>query len=289
MNCREAQRDFHPYLDGEFDTEESMRLEAHLHQCEACMAAFVFERNVWTNFREKLTVDTAPRELHLRIRQSLESGSAPDWVRWLPWSQGSGARGRMQFAGAFSIAFAAVVGWGLAGSNPTAPDELESRPVTASVSLPTLGMTPDEQDNAPNPVLSMVTGDLTRSALGAHLGTDESTETRESSFHLQKMPTFHLEPPIREALGVRLIHTRYGGGGLVPSIVHEYDMNGSRLTAIQSMIPRGWAGQGRFYNVERKDGFTVMTFQQSENVLTSLVSTLEPAALLDLTRNQMNR
>ena len=57
---------------------------------------------------------------------------------------------------------------------------------------------------------------------------------------------------------------------------------------IQSMI-QGWAGQGRFYNVERKDGFTVMTFQQSENVLTSLVSTLEPGALLELTQGRFNR
>ena len=212
MNCREAQRDFHPYMDGEFDTEESMRLEAHLHQCENCRTALVFERKLWATFREKLTVSKAPQALHLQIRHSLEEGTGTSWTRWLPWSEAFGSSSRIQFAGAFSVAFAAVVGWGLAGSYPSGSADQEVRPVTASVSLPALGMTPDEQENAPNPVLSMVTGDLTRSALGAHLGTDETLAAKGGTPTFRKCQPFTWSPPIREASGVRLIHSIRGRG-----------------------------------------------------------------------------
>ena len=81
-----------------------------------------------------------------------------------------------------------------------------------------------------------------------------------------------MEPPLRENAGSRLLGARVGGRGLVSSVIYEYDIDGSRVTAVQSILPRGWGRQGRFYNAERRDGLTVVTFQQSENVLTSLVS-----------------
>jgi hypothetical protein len=182
-----------------------------------------------------------------------------------------------QFASAFSLSFAVVLGgYWLNAQQPGQEVKTEIRPVTASVSipLPVTGMTPDPQNNAPNPVLSLVSGDLTTSAIGAHLNTSSQAyeENHERVWELAGSQFLGMEPPFRESAGSRLLGARSGGRGLVSSVIYEYDIDGFRVTAIQSVLPRGWGRQGRFYNVEQRDGLTVVTFQQSENVLTSLVS-----------------
>ena len=168
-------------------------------------------------------------------------------------------------------------------ANDFTPEEEENqkndaavRQVTARVNaaLPVSGMTPDLRSNAPNPVLALVSGDITTSAIGAHLNQNPNNYKENSDRVWESVGAQfrNIEPPLRETRERRLLGARVEGTGLVASVVYEYDVSGSRVTAIQSILPKGWGSQGRFYNVDRRDGLTVITYQQSEDVLTSLVS-----------------
>ena len=287
MNCRDAQREIHPYIDGELEVEEAVQLEAHFEACENCHQILVFERNLLTGFRSKLTVHEAPASLESKIMQSIQGTEEHWFAQFQDWSGLDQPAARWQFSGAFSVAFLAVLAlnWGTIGPiSDEGPKEI--RPVTASVSLqqPVTGMTPDQLHNAPNPVLSMVSGDLTRSAIGAYLNNSQQdyVHNRERIWELTSNQFRGLEPPVQERDGRRLLGARVDGRGLVSTVVYDYDIEGSRVTAVQSILPRGWGSQGRFYNVERHDGFTVVTFQQSEHLLTSLVSRSESSILKDL-------
>lgn len=278
MNCRDVQRELYPYMDGEFEVEEAVQFEAHLESCEDCRQLLIFEKNLFSGIREKLNVCEAPSHLRSQILNALENEEeASLLVRFLRWTGMDGQAVQWQFASAFSLSFAVVLGGYWINAQQSGQEaKPEIRPVTASVSipLPVTGMTPDPQNNAPNPVLSLVSGDLTTSAIGAHLNTSSQgyEENHERVWELAGSQFLGMEPPFRESTGSRLLGARLGGRGLVSSVIYEYDIDGSRVTAIQSVLPRGWGRQGRFYNVERRDGLTVVTFQQSENVLTSLVS-----------------
>jgi len=277
MNCNEVQREIHVYIDGEFEVEEAVKLEAHLEDCETCHQVLIFERNVLEGIRAKLSVNKAPEGLEARILQSIhvEEQSWPE--RLADWIGLDQPTLRLQFAGGFGVAFLVVLTWNWATFTASTSDPVsEIRPVTASVTVPSpmTGMTPGELQNAPNPVLSMVSGDLTRSAIGAHLNASQQdfVDSRERIWEITSDQFRGLEPPVRERSGRRLLGARVDSRGLVSTVVYDYDIEGSRVTAVQSLLPKGWGSQGRFYNVERHDGFTVVTFQQSEHLLTSLVS-----------------
>ena len=288
MNCNDVQRELYPYMDGEFDVEEAVKLEAHLEACESCRQSLIFERNLFSGIREKLDVREAPQHLRNQILNALEQEEQHSWmVRFTHWAGLDGRTMQWQFASAFSLSCLMVLGgYWWSQQNAGKEQRSEIRPVTASVSVPTpvTGMTPDLQNDAPNPVLSLVSGDLTTSAIGAHLNSSPQgyEENHERVWELARSQFLGMEPPLRENNGSRLLGARVGGRGLVSSVIYEYDIDGSRVTAVQSILPRGWGRQGRFYNVEQRDGLTVVTFQQSENVLTSLVSSAEEDTLRGL-------
>jgi hypothetical protein len=155
--------------------------------------------------------------------------------------------------------------------------------------LPVTGMTPDLRNNAPNPVLALVSGAITTSAIGTHLNQNPKSYKENSGRVWESLGAQfrNIEPPLRETRERRLLGARVEGTGLVASVVYEYDVSGSRVTAIQSILPKGWGSQGRFYNVDRRDGLTVITYQQSEDVLTSLVSRAEEKVIRTLAQESI--
>ncbi len=77
MNCDEAQKLLHAYVDGELDIVNSLAIEEHLRTCEACER----ECRSLVALRKAVAVGAprfeAPAELHQRIHAALPQGAEP--------------------------------------------------------------------------------------------------------------------------------------------------------------------------------------------------------------------
>ena len=78
-------------------------------------------------------------------------------------------------------------------------------------------------------------------------------------------------PPLEESRDTRLLGSRVLRGGLAKSVLFAYDHCGVRVTAVQTMMPRGWERMGGFYSEDRRGDHTVVTWRDGR-VVTTIVS-----------------
>src|SRR5688572_17206083 len=67
MNCSDARDRLNPYLDGELEMDENVRVVSHLERCAACSSAFEGERALFDEIRRQASGPGAPEGLRLRI------------------------------------------------------------------------------------------------------------------------------------------------------------------------------------------------------------------------------
>ena len=75
MNCQEAHRLIHPYLDGELDLVRSLEVEAHLKDCQRCAQAYKELRSVHSAVSDTSLRFQPPAALRNRIHSALQDES----------------------------------------------------------------------------------------------------------------------------------------------------------------------------------------------------------------------
>ena len=71
MNCSEAHRYLHAYIDEEFDERECVEIEHHLSVCESCRDEVAFYRAMRQRVKKCVPREVAPIHLEGRIRNAL--------------------------------------------------------------------------------------------------------------------------------------------------------------------------------------------------------------------------
>jgi mycothiol system anti-sigma-R factor len=82
MNCAEAQRFIHAYLDGEFDEREWSAIRAHLDVCPGCKRRAEFEERFRQVLKSSLPQDKAPELLRARVTRRLAAADGQASRRW---------------------------------------------------------------------------------------------------------------------------------------------------------------------------------------------------------------
>ncbi|MCD6496958.1 MAG: zf-HC2 domain-containing protein [Deltaproteobacteria bacterium] len=86
MNCEDAQKFVHVYLDGEFAEEDRDAFEEHLSRCDDCQAMVQFEKRFKAAIKTAVTDPPLPAGLEERIHAALqgesESTEASKWWTW---------------------------------------------------------------------------------------------------------------------------------------------------------------------------------------------------------------
>ena len=125
MNCQQTLELIHAYIDGELDLVKSMEIEEHLHDCQACTAAYEKIRGLRAALAGNTLAFELPKNFERRLRSSLreEDESRPALVRW-----------RWLTAGAAALAVVAIV-WIAAGifRGPTTGDVVAQEIVASHV------------------------------------------------------------------------------------------------------------------------------------------------------------
>lgn len=70
VDCTEALARLFEFLDAEIDEQAGDRIRQHLADCEPCLSEYEVEEHLKALVRRSCH-DTAPAQLHLRIRQQL--------------------------------------------------------------------------------------------------------------------------------------------------------------------------------------------------------------------------
>jgi mycothiol system anti-sigma-R factor len=73
LGCRETLREISRYVDGECLQELTVKLEAHVEDCEDCHDHLEFRRHVKLLIAKKCGGEQLPEELAERIRQRIRS------------------------------------------------------------------------------------------------------------------------------------------------------------------------------------------------------------------------
>lgn len=69
IDCKEAERRLHGYLDRELSETEVAEVQLHLQVCDNCRARFRFEEGLRRLVQRAAGNEAAPTELRERIRQ----------------------------------------------------------------------------------------------------------------------------------------------------------------------------------------------------------------------------
>lgn len=84
MDCHEAQKFIHAYLDQEFGEKERQEMSAHLQGCERCRNVANFEERFRRRLRKSQEPVTAPPRLRASVRKALEK-AAPEEAGSRTW------------------------------------------------------------------------------------------------------------------------------------------------------------------------------------------------------------
>jgi anti-sigma factor (TIGR02949 family) len=76
IDCKEAERRLHRYLDRELTEEEAAEVRQHLSMCDNCRARFRFEDGLRRVVRRVGQAERAPAELRERIRSLGRKGGS---------------------------------------------------------------------------------------------------------------------------------------------------------------------------------------------------------------------
>ena len=71
VQCREALERLSEFLDSEMDPSDGDRIREHLADCEPCLTEYDLEDHI-KNLVRRSCCESAPSELHLRVRSRLE-------------------------------------------------------------------------------------------------------------------------------------------------------------------------------------------------------------------------
>jgi anti-sigma factor RsiW len=127
LNCQEARKLIHPYLDGELDLVRSLEIEAHLKDCQACAQAYNELRSLHSAVSTNALRFEPPATLRNRIRSALrdESGATNRPLR-LSWRW---------MIPAVSFAVLVIVAWSLVAvlSRPSTSDLVAQEIVSSHV------------------------------------------------------------------------------------------------------------------------------------------------------------
>ena len=72
MSCQKAYELINPYVDGELDLVQTVEVEQHLDQCEACNVRYRNQLSLSSNLRDSSLYFHAPTHLRKRIKLSLQ-------------------------------------------------------------------------------------------------------------------------------------------------------------------------------------------------------------------------
>ena len=87
MSCQETQEFIHAYLDGELDLANSLEVEQHLQECQACANGYRSQTVLRSAFKDSSLYYSAPARLEKRIRSSLRREAKSEvGRRWFGWS-----------------------------------------------------------------------------------------------------------------------------------------------------------------------------------------------------------
>ena len=69
LDCQQAERRLHTFLDRELDEEEMAEVQAHLDDCGECHAKFRFEASFKRLIMERSSAQSAPKGLRERLAE----------------------------------------------------------------------------------------------------------------------------------------------------------------------------------------------------------------------------
>ena len=71
-DCQTLMKLLYPYLDGELDIKESLRVQEHLQECPYCAEVFRQEREFLQDFKASALIPSAPAHLRERLSRILK-------------------------------------------------------------------------------------------------------------------------------------------------------------------------------------------------------------------------
>ncbi|GER90031.1 membrane protein [Dictyobacter vulcani] len=80
MNCTQAQRLLHAYLDAELDLADTLEVEQHLQTCTACLAAYNNYQELQTAIKTSSLYFQTPEKLQKRIRSSVLKANKTSFI-----------------------------------------------------------------------------------------------------------------------------------------------------------------------------------------------------------------
>jgi anti-sigma factor RsiW len=105
LNCQDAQKLLHGYVDGELDLLQSMEIDQHVQECTACAQAYTDLQAVRTAVKNRAPYFQAPSSLQKRIQ------SSPRWPNKAGFALQSLPLRRLAIAA--SLVFVLFTAWGL--------------------------------------------------------------------------------------------------------------------------------------------------------------------------------
>ncbi len=127
MNCQEAQKLIHPYMDGELDLMNSLEVEQHLQDCAVCSQVYKNQQALRAAIGSGALYFQAPASLRKRIQSSVrQADPAVPARRATPWRW---------LAAAAGLAIVLLLAWGLARalSAPSTNDVLTQEIIASHI------------------------------------------------------------------------------------------------------------------------------------------------------------
>ncbi len=131
MDCQEARRLLHAYVDGELDLVRQMEIETHLKACRACTAAYEEHRALQSALRGAGLRYRTPAQLEARVRAAVGAARthAPrEMPRRVVWGSPLG-----WLAAAAAIVLVVFLGWKILPSWRPGNEQLASEVVAGHV------------------------------------------------------------------------------------------------------------------------------------------------------------
>jgi anti-sigma factor (TIGR02949 family) len=291
MNCHDIEKYVYVYLDEEFDRRDTVEFEDHLRACDRCREVVRAEEHFRVKLRHQLHAARAPLDLRSRILATLDD---PDALA-THFGDDSGHKvsdhRRYWLSGALVAGIATVAFSALAPHSALQGTELEGTRQAGVVN--TASMLPKRvPGSAVEELLGGSTDDFLQDAVNTHQidpppHEDGSRTAMERFLETQQGITFM--PPLLESYETRLI-----GVGVVPRgaskvVVYRYDHGGRRVTAIQYPLAASMPVIQNIVMESRRSGYNVVTFGQSEDTLTSIVTDLPVSETLALIGGPQSR
>jgi anti-sigma factor RsiW len=275
LNCSDIERYVYVYLDGEFEERELREFEVHTAQCVLCSQRVAREEQYLLSLQAQWELPRAPDSLRQRIQASIAQEERAATGGWFMGRAG-GFEGSLWFSGAFAAALALALFWGELPAGLLGDSNSDASRVTSALgtSLLERAMTDVSSSVVPNRALSLVSNELADNAMETHR-IDLPLDVRsERAGLLRLLSTEQLAfkyPPLEESNETRLLGARILRGGLAKSVLFAYDHRGLRVTAVQTVLPKGWERMGGFYSENRRGDHKVVTWRDGR-VVTTIVS-----------------